>query len=168
MRTHITVISGICAAFLNIGAATAMPLAMTIDRLLNICNAPTIQAATVSGNELGWQRQTDAEIEEWRTHFVGYNGGSVEVVSWRRDNAGGAESLSFWIAVGPNGHKACAYSTKKPAEFLHALSERLGSPDTLDGDDAMEMISAYWKRGAVGYSFTQVGSSATINIGPSQ
>lgn len=165
---RITVISGLCAAFLNIGAATAMPMDMTVDRLLDICESPTVQAATVKGDELGWQRQSDAETEEWRTHFVAYNGGSVEVVGWRRDKAGEAESLSVWVAVGPNGHKACAYSTKKPAEFLLALSERLGSPDRLDREDAIEMISAFWKRDAVEYSFTQVGSSATINIGPSQ
>lgn len=145
-----------------------MPIGMTVDRLLDICEAPTVQAATVKGDELGWQRQTDAETEKWRKQFVAYNGGSVEVVGWRRDNAGDAESLSVWVAVGPNGHKACAYSTNKPAEFLLALSERLGSPDRLDKEDAIELISAYWKRDAVEYTFTQLGSSATINIGPSQ
>ncbi|OIS92560.1 hypothetical protein [Brucella cytisi] len=168
MRIRIMAIIGMCAALLNIGAAAAMPEDMTVGRLLNICKAPTMQAATLAGDQLGWRRLTDAETEEWRTHFVAYNGGSVEVVGWRRDKIDGAESLSFWIAVGLNGHKACAYSTKKPAEFLHALSERLGPPDTLDKEDAIEMVSAYWKRGAVEYSFTQVGSSATINIGPGQ
>lgn len=165
---RIAVMSGISAALLNIGAAAAMPVDMTVDRLLNICKAPTVQSAIVSGNELGWQRQTDAELEEWRSHFVAYNGGSVDVVGWRRDNAGGAESLSFWIAVGPNGHKACAYSTKKPDGLLDALSESLGAPDSLDKHDAIETISAFWKRGAIEYNFTQVGSSAGITIGPSQ
>ncbi|OBZ96440.1 hypothetical protein ADU59_06165 [Pararhizobium polonicum] len=168
MCMRITVISGICAGFFNIGTATAMPVDMTVDRLLNICEAPTVQAAIVKGDELGWPRLTNAETEEWRTHFVGYNGGSVEVVGWRRDNTDGAEALSFWVAVGPNGHKACAYSARKPAGLLDALSQRLGAPDNLDKEDAIEMISASWKRGAVEYSFTQVGSSAVINIGPSQ
>ncbi|UXS43013.1 hypothetical protein FY150_24745 (plasmid) [Agrobacterium tumefaciens] len=163
---RMTVISGICAAFLNTGAATAMSGDMTIGRLLDICEAPTVQAAIPKGDQLGWPRLADAETEEWRTHFVGYNGGPVEVVGWRRDNIEGVESLSFWVAGGLNGHKACAYSTKKPAGFLHALSERLGPPDTLDKEDAIEMISAYWKRGTIEYSFTQVGSSATIDIGP--
>ncbi|MEO9340214.1 hypothetical protein ABFT80_22535 [Mesorhizobium sp. SB112] len=160
--------SGIFAAFLNIGAAAAMPVDMTVDRLLNICKAPTVQAAIASGNELGWPRQADAELEKWRTHFVAYNGGSVDVVGWRRDNAGGAESLSFWIAVGPNGHKACAYSTKKPDGLLDALSESLGAPDSLEKNDTIETISAFWKRGAIEYSFTQVGSYAGVTIGPSQ
>lgn len=146
-----------------------MPMDMTVDHLLNICEATNVQAATKKGDELGWQRQTDAETEEWRSHFVAYNGGSVEVVGWRRDdNAGEADLLSFWVAVGPNGHKACAYSTKSPDGLLNALSQRLGTPDNMEKEAAIEMISAYWKRGAVEYSFTQIGSSAGINIGPSQ
>ncbi|WP_435656644.1 hypothetical protein [Brucella pituitosa] len=164
---RITVISGICAAYLKVGVATAMPVDMTVDRLLNICEAPTVQAAMEKGDELGWQRLTDAETKEWRTNFLAHNGGSVEDVGWRR-KADGDESLSFWIAVGPNGHKACAYSTKNPADFLDALSARLGAPDNLDKDDAIEVISASWKRGAVEYSFAQVGSSASINVGSSQ
>ena len=165
---RITVIGGIYTAFLNIGAATAMPVDMTVDRLLNICEAPNVQATTVKGDELGWQRQTDAETEEWRSHFVAYNGGSVGVVGWRSDNNAEADLLSFWVAVGPNGNKACAYSTKRPSGLLDALSERLGTPDDMERAAAIESISAYWKRGVVEYSFTQTGSSATINIGSSQ
>ncbi len=74
----------ICVAFLNIGTATAMPIDMTVERLFSVCEAPTVRAATERGSELGWQRQTDAETEEWRTHFVAYNGGSLEIVGWRR------------------------------------------------------------------------------------
>ncbi|MCT7378627.1 hypothetical protein [Chelativorans salis] len=165
---RVTVISSICAAFLNVGAATAMPLDMTVDRLLNICEAPTVRAAAGKGDELGWQRLTGAETEEWRTSFVGYNGGSVELVGWQRTQAGGAESLSFWIAVGPNGHKACAYSTARPAGFLDALSERLGAPDSLEKNDAIESTSAWWTRDEIAFSFVQVGSSALISIGPSE
>lgn len=168
MCTRITVISGMCAAFLNIGAATAMPEDMTVDRLLAICEAPDVQAATVKGEELGWKRLTDADTEEWRNNFVTYNGGSVEVVGWRREKTGHADLLSFWIAVGPNGHKACSYSTARSAGLLDALSGRLGEPDILDRQDAAEVISASWTRGAVVYSFAQVGSSVTFAVGPSQ
>lgn len=103
-----------------------------------------------------------------RTHFVAYNGGSVEVVGWRRDKVGEAESLSFWVAVGPNGHKACAYSTARPTGFLDAMSQQLGAPDNLDKNGAIKSITAWWKRGAVEYSFAQVGSSAIVSIGPSR
>lgn len=168
MWMRMTVMSGMCAAFLTIGAATAMPENMTVERLLAICEAPDVQAATVQGDKLGWQRLTEAEKKEWRTHFVGYNGGSVEAVGWRRESAGQTDSLSFWVAVGPNGHKACTYSTARPGGLLGALSARLGAPDTLDKEDAIEMISAYWKQGGVEYSFTQIGSSATVAVGPSR
>lgn len=161
------IIIGICAAFLNSGVATAMPVDMTIDRLFDICAAPTVQAAAVKGDELGWRRTIhDAKTDEWRTNFVAYNGGSVDVVDWRREQADGIESLSFWIATGPNKHKACAYSTPMPAGLLDALSERLGKPDNLEKNDVL--VSAWWKRGEIVYSFTQVGSSASITIGPNR
>ncbi|GLQ52743.1 hypothetical protein [Devosia nitrariae] len=160
-------ISGICGLLSGVGAAVAMPMDMTVDRLLDICEARTVEAASAKGDELGWQRLADTETEEWRTNFVAYNGGTVELVGWRREQAGGDESLSFWIAAGPNEHKACAYSTTEPAGVLSALSERLGEPDSLEENDAIEMISAWWTRGKLQYSLTQVGSSATINIGPS-
>ena len=168
MWLRVTVISGMCAAFSNIGAATAMPDNMTVDRFLAICEAPSVQVATIQGDKLGWQRLTEAETEEWRAQFVGYNGGSVEAVGWRRKSADQSDLLSFWIATGPNGHKACTYSTTKPAGLLDALSAVLGTPDTRNKEDAVEMISAYWKRGEVEYSFTQIGSSATIAVGPSR
>ncbi|MBG0512107.1 hypothetical protein I3J13_25335 [Agrobacterium sp. MOPV5] len=164
----VSTIGSFCSAFLSFGVATAMSADMTAERLLNICEAPTVQTAMTKGDELGWPRLTDAETEEWRRSFVAHNGGSVDVVGWRREKAGGAESLSFWLATGPNGHKACAYSTPRPAGFLDALSERLGAPDNLDKNDAIESTTAWWKRGAVEYSFVQVGSSAVINIGSSR
>ncbi|WP_425624824.1 hypothetical protein [Agrobacterium radiobacter] len=165
---EVSTIGSFCAAFLSFGVATAMPADMTAERLLIICEAPTVQTATTKGDELGWRRLTDAEAEEWRRSFVAYNGGSVDVVGWRHEKAGGAESLSFWIAIGPNEHKACAYSTPRPAGFLDALLERLGAPDNLDKNDAIESTTAWWKRGAVEYSFVQVGSSAVININSSR
>lgn len=141
------VVGGICAVFLDFAVATALPADMTVERLLDICEAPTVQAAMVKGDELDWRRLTDADIEEWRRHFVGYNGGSVDVVGWRGEKDGRAESLSFWVATGPNGHKACAYTTPRPAGFLDTLSERLGAPDNLDKNDAIESTTAGWKRG---------------------
>lgn len=145
-----------------------MPEDMTVDRLIAICEAPDVQAATMKGEALGWRRLTDVETEEWRNNFVTYNGGSVEVVGWRREKAGHADLLSFWVADGPDGHKACSYSTASSAGLLDALSARLGEPDILDRHDAAEVISASWTRGAVVYSFAQVGSSVTFAVGPSQ
>jgi hypothetical protein len=164
----ISIIGSFCSALLVFGVATAMPADITAERLLNICEAPTVQAAMIEGDALGWPRLTGAETEEWRRSFVTYDGGSVDVVGWRQEEAGRVESLSLWLATGPNGHKACAYSTSRPAGFLDALSERLGAPDNLDKNDAIESTTAWWKRGAVEYSFVQVGSSAVINIGSSR
>lgn len=160
-------ISGICVLLSGAGAAVGMPMQITVDRVLDICEAHTVEAASAKGDELGWQRLADPETKKWRTSFVAHNGGSVDVVGWRRELAGRDETLSFWIAVGPNAHKACAYSTTEPAQVLRALSNRLGEPDSLQANDAIEMISAWWVQGERQYSFTQAGSSATINIGPS-
>lgn len=114
---------------------------MTVNRLLAICEAPDVQAAMVQGDKLGWQRLTDAKTEEWRTHF-GYNGGSGEAVGWRQENADQTYSFSFWVAVGPNGHKVCTYQAARPLGLLESLSAHLGPPDTLAKEDALEMISA--------------------------
>jgi|GEM_PF-4800402 len=59
MWRRITVLSGMCAAFLSVGATTAISENMTGDRLLAICEAPDVQAATVQGDKLGWQRLTE-------------------------------------------------------------------------------------------------------------
>lgn len=135
-----------------------------MDRLLAVCEAPTVPAALAQGGELGWPRLTDADTQEWRTGFLGYNGGSVEVVGWRRGDAREAETLSYWVAVGPNGHTACAWSTTDPDGLLDALSQRLGEPDILEDKGAAGIVSAHWTRDAAEYSFAQVGSSAIINI----
>lgn len=164
-QMRMTALGTICAMLVTIGTVTAMPIDMTIGRLLDICEAPAVTVAAQKGDELGWRRLTDAETQEWHTSFVAYNGGSVEIVGWQREEAGKDESLSFWIAVGPNGHTACAYSTEGPSEFLDALSQRLGSPDNFDRNDAVEMISASWTRGATQYSFVQVGSHILVSIG---
>ncbi|MCO6389454.1 hypothetical protein GTW25_00215 [Aliihoeflea aestuarii] len=160
-----TALGTVCAVFATIGTVTAMSIDITVDRLFDICEAPAVSVVAQKGDELGWRRLTDAETQEWHTSFVAYNGGSVEIVGWQREEAGKLESLSFWIAVGPNGHTACAYSTEGPSEFLGALSERLGPPDNFDRNDAVETISASWIRGATQYSFVQVGSRILVNIG---
>ncbi|WP_425960312.1 hypothetical protein [Rhizobium nepotum] len=156
------------AVFLSFGEAAATPADMTVERLLDLCEVSTVQEAMVNGDKLDWQRLSNADIEEWRRSFVGYNGGSVDVVGWRHEREGGAELLSFWIAAGPNGHKACAFTTPRPTGFMDALSERLGAPDNLDKNDAINSVTALWKRGVVDYSFVQVGASAVINISSSR
>ncbi len=51
----------------------------------------------------------------------GYNGGSVEVVGWKRKQSDSTDSLSFWIAVGPSGHFRRAPT---PRIILRALLTR--------------------------------------------
>ncbi|MCR9058436.1 MAG: hypothetical protein NXI02_13960 [Rhodobacteraceae bacterium] len=137
---------------------------MTAERLFDICEASTVDEAAAKGEKLGWQRMSDAQLEEWRASFVGYNGGSVEVLGWQQETPGAAVSLSFWIATGPNAHKACSFSTKQPGDLLEAISERLGSPDSLNKDDALGVVSASWKRDGAEYYFSQVGSSVAVNV----
>jgi len=62
----VATISSCFAAFLSFGEAAATPADMTVERLLTICEAPTVQEAIVSGDELDWKRLTDADIDEWR------------------------------------------------------------------------------------------------------
>lgn len=62
-----------------------MAMDMTADRLLDLYAAPTVAVARGIGDEWGWTRMSDAETDEWRRHFLHYNGGTLEHVSWRRE-----------------------------------------------------------------------------------
>ncbi len=67
-RTFIrmTVITGICAALLDAGAAAAAPVDITMERLFQICEATDVRAAALQGDELGWLRLSDADLSEWK------------------------------------------------------------------------------------------------------
>ena len=139
---------------------------MTADRLIDLYAAPTVAAAAVIGDALGWERLTEADTEEWRRHFLAYNMGTVDHVGWRRETASGRESLSFWIATGPNAHKACSYSATASNAMLEGLTARLGPPDTLDKNEDIQMTTAWWTVGAVDYALTQIGTTSTVSVGP--
>lgn len=158
--------SGLFASFIISGVAMAQPIDMTVERLLELCEAASVSAAATKGDELGWQRLSDAEIEDWRRNFVAYNAGSVDVVGWRRERAGNDESIAFWIAEGPNAHKACMHSTAKPGDLLEAMTAQLGTPDSLERHEAAELISVSWLRDGRRYAFDQVGTRALVSIGP--
>lgn len=127
--------------------------------ILDVCEASTLQEATIRGGHLGWPAAS--EDRNWRTSFERHNGGTVRVVSWRRGVREGDGLLSFWVASGPSGHAACAFSTDRPG-LLEALRGRFGAPDTFDEQD--EIVSAFWRRGSSEVSFTRVGASSSLNI----
>jgi hypothetical protein len=148
--------------FLVAGLAVAMPPALTIDQLLDICRSLTVLEAAAKGDRLGWPRMTGARVEEWRAGFLSYNGGAVQVLSWQREAKDVADAVSFWTAQGPNGHRACSYSTANSAGLLDALSARFGTPASLERYDFGAVAS--WSLGRAEVSFSQVGSNAVVNI----
>jgi hypothetical protein len=152
----------VLAALCGVRAATAMPPTITLPQLLDFCDSQTIAEAQAKGDQFGWRRMTGTELADWRTGFIAYNGGPVEVSGWRRGDQSGDDSLSFWVAGGPNGHKACAYTVTGPAHLLDDLSERFGAPTSLDKREFGP--TAVWKRGATEISFSQVGSSAVLYV----
>lgn len=143
-------------------AAVAIPPTPTVAQLLDICLSSTVSEAAAKGSALGWDRMRDQETAAWRRSFLAYNGGSVDVIGWRRGENEGAGLLSFWIAKGANSHRACSYSLAGPSALLDALTEHLGTPDTLDKSGSG--ATAYWKKGAMEVSFSQFGSSTDVNI----
>ena len=150
------------AAYLVSGQARADPPALTTGQLFDICKAPSVSEAAARGDRLGWSRSDEAQLDEWRQSFMRYNGGSVDVVGWKRGEAERGDSLSFWVAEGPNGHKACAYSAADASGLLEALSRHLGKPDSLDRTEVV--TSAYWKTGSIEVYYSQVGAGALVNI----
>ncbi|MCO5730564.1 hypothetical protein [Rhizobium sp. SSA_523] len=159
-----TAVTVLCVLIGTAGAAAAPPADLTVDHLLTLCTAPGVQEAAQEGDKLGWRRMSDADTSAWRSGFQAHNGGPVELVGWKRDGSEGAESLSYWMSVGRNGHQACAYSTPRPGALLDALKARLGPPDDFDSQPVIESTSAFWQRSGVAYQFTQVGTSALVNI----
>lgn len=152
------------AIVLSAAPAGSTPQDVTIDLLLDICAAPTVEIASAKGDTLGWRRLSSAQLDEWRRHFLSNNGGTVDVVGWRHDADSKDESLSFWIAAGPNGHRACAYSTNYGARLTDAMAVRLGTPDRIESNDATESITAFWKRGSAQMTLAKIGSHVVINV----
>jgi Family of unknown function (DUF6301) len=155
-------VGAVLGTFFAVRLVAAMPSALTPAQLLDICGSSTLSQAAAKGDQLGWQRMSDAQLEEWRTNFMSYNRGSVQVLAWRRGQQGDEASLSFWIAQGPHTHRACSYSTDNPVGLLDALSERFGTPTNLDSYGFG--TSASWKRGKTEVSFSRVGSSTVVTI----
>jgi hypothetical protein len=156
----------IICAVLGAMSAPAAAAGLTAARLIDICAAPSVEIATQMGDALGWPRLPDAQTKEWRAAFLAHNGGTVDLVGWSRDTGDAPESLSFWIATGPNGHKACTYSTQRPAGLLDELTAILGAPDSLDRNDELPRVSAVWVRASRLYTFSRLGSVALVTIGP--
>jgi hypothetical protein len=144
------------------GKALAMPPLLSIDQFLEVCRSDTVAEATAKGDAFGWARMEDSQIEDWRTHFLAYNGGTVQVIGWRRGESDGDGLLSFWIAIGPNGHKACSYSLAHPEGLLDGLIDHFGKPASLDKYEFGTV--ANWQQGLAEVSYSQVGSSTGIVV----
>lgn len=138
-----------------------MPALPTVAGLLEICSSGTMAEAASRGDRLGWQRQGGSRMEEWRAGFIRHNGGTVDVIGWRRGGEGEA-TLSFWIARGPNAHRACYLSVPDATGLLKAFSDALGRPGSLD--EAGDIVSASWTQGPAEIQFAGVGAGAVVNI----
>ena len=152
----------LCAAALATTQAAASPALPSIPQLLELCASTSMAEATTRGERLGWQRLSEARLEPWRSGFLRHNGGTVEVVGWQRGEREGEGSLSFWIAKGPNAHRACYLSVTGAAGLLDALSEALGQPGSLD--KTADIVAASWTSGPAQIQFAQTGASAVLNI----
>ncbi len=133
----------------------------SIPLLLSICASPTMIEATSKAAELNWRPMPDERLEEWRERFTS-GGRQVHVAAWQQTDREGADSLAFWIALGPGGHRACYFSTSSPDGLLESLSEQFGTPATLDKHDFG--TTAFWEHNSAEITFSQIGSSAVVNI----
>jgi len=138
----------------------AAPATLTVAQLLDLCASTTVTDAATKGDVLGWPRMTDAQTKSWQTSFLRYNGGAVSVVGWKRPQAAGETLLSFWIATGPNAHKACSYTVTDANGLLDALTSQLGKPASLDTSEVS--TSAHWQDGQRETSFMQMKAGATL------
>ncbi len=143
-------------------AASGQSVAFPVAQIAHICASATIREASERSGPLAWMRVPDSDLEEWRSRFVEHNKLDVQVVAWRESEQEGADALSFWIAPGPEGHKACYYTTAHSEGLLEALTAQFGAPASLDRYEHATI--AHWKDGGVETSFSEVGSHAGVNI----
>lgn len=157
-RGRVAALGGAMLAALPAGAAPLPDL----DRILDLCASTTIAQAATQGDALGWDRAEGPRYKAWRDSFVAYNGGSVEAVSWRRGTREADGQLSFWIARGPNAHRACTYSVPDPEGLLDALTRRFGAAPGLDRQSYG--AAAMWSSGGATIAYSAVGAGALLNV----
>lgn len=157
----VPIVVSFCAA-----QAIAAPPVPAIAQILDICHATTIAEATAKGDALGWARMTDADTKSWREGFVRHNGGTVEQIGWKRGPAEGDDTLSYWIATGPNRHKACTYTPSNQGALVRALTDRLGPPVSTDSNQYGMMVQWYEGRHEIVYSrFGTAGNMVSVDKG---
>jgi hypothetical protein len=150
-------------AFFCAGAAiAAAPPLPPVQLVLDICESSTVAQAAGKGDTLGWSRMTAAQSKEWRTTFVDYNGGTVELVGWVRGPEVGGDAISFWIAKGQNPHQACSYTPADPAALRAALVAHLGAPARADENAIVTMLE--WTHGRYALIFSQSGAAGSLMI----
>ena len=157
--------SAACLALLLCGLAAHGVIGATISlaQVVEVCGSKSVAEASAKAAARQWRPMQAGRLDEWRTAFVSYNGGSVEVTGWRSGESGEADTLSFWIARGPNGHKACAFASRRTgADFLEALTRRFGPPASLDTLDFG--ATAFWKTAEMEVSYSRIGTATSLNI----
>lgn len=164
MRIDSRLVSALaCAAACAIFSTTAAAASLSPEKLLDICAAPTVADAQARGDALGWTRMTEADFREWRESFVGYNKGEVDVIGWRQPGSEKSDALSFWVARGPNAHRACTYSMAKLDGALEALTRVLGKPESLEKNEVV--TTAVWVREGAEIYYSAVGDAGLVSIG---
>jgi hypothetical protein len=142
-------------------ALAAPQRALTTAQLVDFCHSLTMAEAEGKASALGWGKMDDHVNDGWRQGYLSMNGGSVDVITWRRSDMV-TEALSFWIAIGESSQRVCAYSTKNPAGLLDSLNDQFGKPSSVLKHDFGEVV--FWTKGSMEVSFSRIDSSAGVTI----
>lgn len=148
------------------GCAIAAAEPLSPARMLDVCTSRSVAEAGAKGDRLGWQAvpDSDPDMANWKKSYVGYNGGSVAVVSWHNQSGESLETLSFWVGQGPNPGQVCAYTTTKADKLLDELTAIFGTPSALDRNEML--TSGSWKWQGNDIFFSQIGSTAEVSVSP--
>lgn len=140
-------------------SAAQQPMLPTPDQLIDICESSTVAEASKKGNALGWE---PGEDRGWKKSFENYNGGSVDVVGWRRGEKDGDGLLSFWISTGPVSTRMCSYyATGDGAALLSAFLSHFGKPSKLDKFEPG--LIAEWQRTGDVVELNQTGGLLSVS-----
>ncbi|MBZ5759279.1 MULTISPECIES: hypothetical protein [Rhizobium] len=149
----------VIVAFAATVSAAQQPMPLTADQLIGICESSTVVEASKKGDVLGWQ---PVEDKAWKKSFENYNGGSVDVVGWRRGAKDSDGLLSFWISTGPVSTRMCSfYASGDGAALLSAFFSHFGKPSKLDKFELG--LIADWERAGDVVELNQTGNLLSVS-----
>lgn len=149
----------VAICFSAMSSASAEPARLTPEHFFRVCEAANVDAAAPLGDQLGWTRTPEADMEEWKQSFENYLQMQPAAIGWRNREGEPPETLNYWTGTGDNSFHACSYWGPGMPEIAEVLVARYGAlPDATPE-------SSYWALGKTQVSYSKSGANIYVTIG---